>query len=142
WIGANDSVKEGTWVWEDDGAVATELPGLWYPSEPSNKTLSEDCALIVSAQVFDEECDRHNRFICEEKGTITTPDLAASASTTKDPITTPDLAASATVDPICTSTSSVTVPVTTMMKCDAIFINVNVQMLLLLNLYAFSYLVI
>ncbi|CAL1529294.1 unnamed protein product, partial [Lymnaea stagnalis] len=106
WIGANDNAVEGNWVWEDDGAPATELSGIWDSNddEPTNKA-GENCGLIslypTAKSAFDRMCDATYGFLCMEKDPVT------STITTNDPATT-NTAASTTETSAATNTAGST----------------------------------
>ncbi|CAL1530349.1 unnamed protein product [Lymnaea stagnalis] len=77
WIGANDKSVEGTWRWEDTGALATELSGLWdvASGQPDNYN-NDDCADIyvrcLNVELWDDPCTSKYSFICMEKAPTTT----------------------------------------------------------------------
>ncbi|CAL1529333.1 unnamed protein product [Lymnaea stagnalis] len=86
WIGANDIKNEGTWVWEDDSTVATELNTLWADGNPKEGT-HFNCAQLRYIQIFSWLCEAVGSFLCMEKDLTTTQDPVASTSTKNDPVT-------------------------------------------------------
>lgn len=70
YIGANDLVHEGTWVWVSNGQTATYTN--WGPTQPNNRGGAEHCAVITYAPqdgfVYhwtDEPCTNQLTYICE-----------------------------------------------------------------------------
>ena len=74
WIGANDIVHEGRWVWVDGTSVSHSLY-YWYPGEPNNDN-NEDCAGLATgygSKMNDYTCTWGGlEYICERKGTSVT----------------------------------------------------------------------
>lgn len=63
WIGVNDIVQEGIWVWEDG---TTDPVVNWAPSEPNNHSSNEDCAYIyVNSMLNDSPCSTNQGVLCE-----------------------------------------------------------------------------
>lgn len=70
YIGANDLVHEGTWVWVSSGHAITY--NNWGPTQPNNRGGAENCAVITYAPqdgfVYhwtDEPCTNELTYICE-----------------------------------------------------------------------------
>uniref|UniRef100_K1Q369 C-type mannose receptor 2 n=1 Tax=Magallana gigas TaxID=29159 RepID=K1Q369_MAGGI len=70
YIGANDLVHEGTWVWVSSGHAITY--NNWGPTQPNNRDGAEHCAVITYAPqdgfVYhwtDEPCTNQLTYICE-----------------------------------------------------------------------------
>ncbi|CAL1529335.1 unnamed protein product [Lymnaea stagnalis] len=138
WIGANDDVNEGTWVWEYDGNVARELRLLWTVGQPTNDT-GVNCALVYKFEIYADDCESQYAFLCGEPA----PDPVTSTSTAIDPATT-NAAASITHTTATTPAASIpqtsTTPITTLLKCGANDIKFNV--LLILHVCVFIHLAI
>jgi len=66
WIGFNDTLVEGTWVW----AAFPSSYANWAPGEPNNDR-DEDCALVdfynPSTGWNDGDCGRSYPYICEHE---------------------------------------------------------------------------
>lgn len=72
WIGLNDRVKEGTFVWSDGSAINFTK---WMPGEPNDQERSEDCGQIiyligenVNKTWNDNVCSRKMKSICKIPG--------------------------------------------------------------------------
>jgi hypothetical protein len=67
WIGANDMVSEGSWVWET-GQDFSQTFVNWAPGEP-NSDGNEDCCLLYgdsrSGWWNDEQCSTRRAYVCE-----------------------------------------------------------------------------
>ncbi|CAL1529332.1 unnamed protein product, partial [Lymnaea stagnalis] len=87
WIGASDNKNEGTWVWEDDGTITSELKTLWADGNPMEGT-DYNCAQIRNSQISNWLCKAQISFLCMEKDLTTTQDPVISTSTQNDPATT------------------------------------------------------
>ena len=62
WIGLNDRVKEGKWVWVDGSAFKYKN---WRSRQPNN-IRNQDCGLRTgSGKWFDNKCDEYQSYICE-----------------------------------------------------------------------------
>ena len=64
WIGLNDVMDEGHFVWAD-GSTEGFMP--WAPSEPNDYSGSEDCAhitLLNAGELNDNRCDQRFSFLC------------------------------------------------------------------------------
>lgn len=65
WIGASDTVLEGTWVWLDGenwGGYAN-----WGGSNPNNSRGKENCALTVNGKWNDVDCNLSGTYVCKTK---------------------------------------------------------------------------
>ena len=65
WIGASDTVLEGTWVWLDGenwGGYAN-----WGGSNPNNSRGKENCALTVNGKWNDVNCNLSHTYVCKTK---------------------------------------------------------------------------
>lgn len=65
WIGASDTVLEGTWVWLDGenwGGYAN-----WGGSNPNNSRGKENCALTVNGKWNDVDCNLSRTYVCKTK---------------------------------------------------------------------------
>ncbi|GFO33796.1 C-type lectin-related protein 4 [Plakobranchus ocellatus] len=88
WVGLDDMVEEGVYVWRDDGQVAfrsnatytaaqmakLEMDGLWdHPREPNNFADNEDCIQVKYSNTHsafrlnDYKCYSRSRYACEMK---------------------------------------------------------------------------
>ena len=88
WVGLDDMVEEGTYVWREDGQVAFKINatyssrqmaevamnGLWdHPREPNNYADNEDCIQLKQStthgelRLNDYKCFTRSKFICEER---------------------------------------------------------------------------
>lgn len=70
YIGANDIVHEGTWVWVSNGQTATYTN--WGPFQPNNRGGAENCAGITYdppngfvGHWTDKPCTKELTYICE-----------------------------------------------------------------------------
>eukprot|EP00105_Crassostrea_gigas_P045148 XP_019929296.1 PREDICTED: C-type lectin domain family 4 member E [Crassostrea gigas] len=70
YIGANDIVHEGTWVWSSSGQTITY--NHWGPTQPNNRGGAENCAAITYDAPYgflwhwvDEPCTFESTYICE-----------------------------------------------------------------------------
>jgi hypothetical protein len=66
WVGAEDRVTEGAFVWQD-GSSASDAP--WFPGEP-NQIGNEDCVATAkwwsgSWELYDISCESMLRFVCQ-----------------------------------------------------------------------------
>ncbi|XP_059155017.1 uncharacterized protein LOC131940420 isoform X2 [Physella acuta] len=65
WLGANDILQEGKWVWTDGTNV--DMTSLWDLDEPNDQFGNEDCLLINYRGTFnDVPCDMPLEFACME----------------------------------------------------------------------------
>ena len=69
WIGGNDIVKEGTFVWVANGQTTTYLN--WGPMQPNNRWGNENCVIISKDTAYgfdytwgDDLCTKEFRYIC------------------------------------------------------------------------------
>ncbi|KAK3768309.1 hypothetical protein RRG08_031101 [Elysia crispata] len=71
WIGLSDAVKEGVYIWEEDGSelTANQLYELFDPGEPSDISPTEDCSVIrlYYSGLNDVGCNFQYAFVCEMK---------------------------------------------------------------------------
>ena len=90
WVGAEDRVTEGVFVWQD-GSSASDAP--WFLGEP-NQRGSEDCVATAkwwsgSWELYDISCDSMLRFVCQidslDANEIAT--VASKEATTASPAT-------------------------------------------------------
>ena len=67
WVGINDIVDEGTFVYQSDSSDFT-LTGLWSSGEP-NDSGGQDCAyrrpVDVELKLDDRDCGSQHRFYCQ-----------------------------------------------------------------------------
>lgn len=66
WIGAHDSERESTFVWESDNSSLSYSD--WVPEEPNNHYLNEDCASMRKKHDYrwnDVPCSMLLSYICE-----------------------------------------------------------------------------
>ncbi|MEQ2238344.1 hypothetical protein ILYODFUR_032329 [Ilyodon furcidens] len=64
WVGANDAVKEGVWMWSDGSKFTFSA---WGKGEPNNKGGKENCMEINFRgrnNVNDARCDIKKPFVC------------------------------------------------------------------------------
>ncbi|CAL4120540.1 unnamed protein product, partial [Meganyctiphanes norvegica] len=65
WIGGSDAVMEGHWVWHTGVPFAANFP--WGRGEPDSRAGDhEDCLELRGKWYNDQECNRTNRYICED----------------------------------------------------------------------------
>ena len=65
WMGANDKVTEGVWVWKTSGERVTYTH--WGPTEP-NEGRNQNCLLYYIDRMFHSgPCVEVNKYICEMK---------------------------------------------------------------------------
>ena len=68
WIGGNDEVQEGNYVWSDGSSFSYEN---WRSGEPNNDghgSDPENCAEIEDDGRWDDQpCDKTKRYICERR---------------------------------------------------------------------------
>lgn len=64
WIGLNDIVEEGKFVWSD-GSLVNFIP--FASNEPSSEVDNEDCVVLEKhgGMYFDAPCEWPQNFICE-----------------------------------------------------------------------------
>jgi hypothetical protein len=67
WLGLNDLVSEGSWIWDDRTPLVYEN---WDEGEP-NDAGGEDCGIIMTsrdrASYWDDRaCDSERSYICEQ----------------------------------------------------------------------------
>lgn len=67
WIGLNDAVTEGTWVWLDGVPLGYEH---WDEGEPNDGAGGEDCGVIMTREGRESEwddrpCDGERPYLCE-----------------------------------------------------------------------------
>ncbi|XP_062568493.1 perlucin-like protein [Saccostrea cucullata] len=68
WIGLNDILSEGEWVWMSYQQTPTYTD--WSPGQPDNYQQHEDCTLLWGATRFhwdDALCSYKENFICEKE---------------------------------------------------------------------------
>ncbi|XP_030267216.1 ladderlectin-like isoform X2 [Sparus aurata] len=64
WLGANDAVKDGAWLWSDGSKF---YDGFWAEFEPNNYMSKERCVVMnLSAFLLwgDVSCDLRRPFVC------------------------------------------------------------------------------
>jgi hypothetical protein len=64
WVGADDGMTEGTWLWVD----GTSLPlssSMWLPGEPDDDLNGQDCAAVANGKLWDRGCGAFEPWICE-----------------------------------------------------------------------------
>ena len=77
WIGLSDAVREGEYIWEEDGSFMTsgQLRELFYSPEPSDggPKSSEDCGMVHTSflGLNDAGCGQQYASICEMKLMVT-----------------------------------------------------------------------
>ncbi len=63
WIGASDSIIEGTFLWRDGTPLTYSL---WGTSQPDNSSGDEDCVEILSTGYWNDlSCSASRPFVCE-----------------------------------------------------------------------------
>lgn len=65
WIGASDTVLEGSWVWMDGENWGGYIN--WSGNNPDNSRGQEHCALITSGQWNDVSCSLGRPYVCKTK---------------------------------------------------------------------------
>merc|ERR1712039_1004061 len=69
WLGASDSIREGTWVWETSRKLVDDGFSAWLPGEPNDKG-GEDCMSInyyaPPGGYGDAPCDARQPFVCQK----------------------------------------------------------------------------
>ena len=104
WVGAEDRVAEGTFVWQD-GSSASDAP--WRTGEPNDHE-SEDCVATAkwwssTWELYDISCESMLRFVCQidslDANEIATVD--SKEATTASPATTDPATATPAVDGTC-----------------------------------------
>ena len=73
WIGANDIVSEGNWVWlNGERASSSEL--IWISGQPNNYGGQEDCAVVIGypgssnvGRAADNPCTGSSQGLCEKQ---------------------------------------------------------------------------
>jgi len=78
WLGLNDLVTEGEFVWED-GTKFNRLPWSGFsPYEPNDFLSREDCVLLRDSGIWvDNRCGLLNQFYCQVDAVIEGEQLAA-----------------------------------------------------------------
>ncbi|CAL1534744.1 unnamed protein product [Lymnaea stagnalis] len=73
WLGCNDIMEEGTFVWADNGQVVTDDEKLKYfgEGEPNDMGGNEDCCMFVWGMMMlnDGFCLDEMAYICEKRWT-------------------------------------------------------------------------
>ncbi|XP_059167875.1 uncharacterized protein LOC131949932 [Physella acuta] len=65
WLGGNDQLQEGEWVWTD--GTKANLTSMWGYTEPNNTNGNEDCLEIFNdGTLNDDDCAQSFSFICME----------------------------------------------------------------------------
>ncbi|XP_059167872.1 uncharacterized protein LOC131949928 [Physella acuta] len=65
WLGANDMLQEGNWVWTD--GTKAELTSMWNNKEPNNLNGNEHCLESNGlGKLNDSPCSEKHSFICME----------------------------------------------------------------------------
>jgi hypothetical protein len=69
WIGLNDTVTEGDFVWVSSGNMASGVYTKWATDEPNDAHDNEDCVEIIytSGNWNDEICSQVWHYICEKE---------------------------------------------------------------------------
>ncbi len=71
WIGASDSVAEGTFRWAagpETGQIVNMTNGMWAPGEPSNGP-ADDCVVIWDQKLFHaRNCSASYSYLVEYEG--------------------------------------------------------------------------
>ena len=63
WIGLNDEVKEGTWVWVDGSVLSYKN---WDSGQPSNNNNNQHCGFRTSNGKWNDfTCSTPKSYICE-----------------------------------------------------------------------------
>lgn len=76
WLGINDKNEEGTFVYDSDNSVVSELLLDWQKGRPDNIVQNpgdpgEDCIVVGSSQLNDKNCDDFlASFVCESKSIL------------------------------------------------------------------------
>ena len=67
WIGANDNMAQGKFVWDDDEPLGAEAASMWAPGEPKNYGPPISCVSVnPTAQLFSVLCCHYQQsFLCE-----------------------------------------------------------------------------
>ena len=67
WIGLNDRMVEGTYVWDGDNTIVNYTN--WFPGEPNDFSGKEDCIQILNGYWGgywnDNYCGKTRSYICE-----------------------------------------------------------------------------
>ncbi|KAK6960589.1 C-type lectin domain family 4 member E [Biomphalaria glabrata] len=70
-LGLDDMVNEGTYVWHDDHTVIEEelMPEIFAPGQPSKGNKQENCVIFdfLKKALNDIPCFRNKTFLCERK---------------------------------------------------------------------------
>ncbi|XP_059175714.1 macrophage mannose receptor 1-like [Physella acuta] len=65
WLGGNDQLQEGKWVWTD--GTKANLTTMWGYGEPNNLDGNQDCLeIVVDGTLNDYDCAQTFSFICME----------------------------------------------------------------------------
>lgn len=67
WIGGNDIITEGVWLWTHSGQIVTESHN-WWPGQPNSDTGDEDCAAMdsdVNYKWVALDCSENHGFVCQ-----------------------------------------------------------------------------
>lgn len=64
WVGLNDALNEGTFVWEDGEPMTAEESALWQTMQPDDFNDMEDCVELLRDGLNDQDCTRPRRFLC------------------------------------------------------------------------------
>lgn len=67
WTGLSDMQQESVWLWYDSGRHLTSTGFQhWFPNEPNNAGMDENCAYIASGSWNDAPCHLALHYICEK----------------------------------------------------------------------------
>lgn len=70
WIGLNDRLKEGEFVWSDGTPFNSSVYSNWHHNQPDNFG-NEDCVEMTSGKWNDRPCSDEKFYICERtKGEV------------------------------------------------------------------------
>ena len=64
WIGLNDRLMEGQFVWSDGTPFNSSVYSNWADSEP-NGAVHENCVELENNQWIDRSCNTFRHYICE-----------------------------------------------------------------------------
>ncbi|XP_005098908.1 perlucin-like [Aplysia californica] len=70
WLGADDLIIEGKWYWATSGTSVDEYSD-WAPGQPDSTATGDENCMEFNLESFgghwnDDECDHHQRFICQK----------------------------------------------------------------------------
>ncbi|XP_055869541.1 collectin-11-like [Biomphalaria glabrata] len=70
YVGLDDTVKEGTFIWHDDGTVLNRelMLQIFNSGEPNNSNGKEDCVNYdIGSKLFNDiDCSELRNYVCEK----------------------------------------------------------------------------